>query len=540
LRLTVHLWSKTAIRPIIETLIFIISRLQLQGEYLMNLKIRTTPPLQIKTACLVIGFYEKSSSDPLQNELDQKLGGLLRQARHRGEFSGKTGEQILFQPTNQLPAQSVLLIGLGSKAEASLENLRQAAGRAMQQVIKRKIGQAVFALPLCEANNSGCSVRTQAVAEGILLASYRYDQFLSEKSRAARKLPSTAILLIEETSDKEACTTALDKAQKLCRAVTFVRDLVNTPGNIKSPAYLADQAHSAAAESSLKIKVLGQKHLAEAGCGALLGVAQGSVREPKMIILEHKGGGKNESPVVLVGKGVVFDAGGISLKPAEKMDEMKMDMAGGAAVIGTMFAAGLLNLPLNLVGIVPAVENMPSGTAYRPGDILTSLSGQTIEILNTDAEGRLILADALTYAKRYKPQLVIDLATLTGACIIALGHYATAVLGNDQKLVDALLKAGEECGERLWQLPLWDDYDQQIKSDVADVKNTGGRPAGTITAAAFLKKFAHDFRWAHLDIAGTAWRDSDQPYIAKGGTGIGVRLLVSLLENLTAQAIKSY
>jgi leucyl aminopeptidase len=216
------------------------------------------------------------------------------------------------------------------------------------------------------------------------------------------------------------------------------------------------------------------------------------------------------------------------------MDEMKMDMAGGAAVIGALFAAAMLELPVNLVGIVPAVENLPSGTAYRPGDILTSLSGQTIEVLNTDAEGRLILADALAYAKRYQPEMVIDLATLTGACIIALGHHATAVLGNDQKLVDALLQAGEESGERLWQLPLWDDYDQQIKSEVADVKNTGGRPAGTITAAAFLKKFAADFRWAHLDIAGTAWRDQDQSYIPRGGSGVGVRLLITFLEKLTS------
>jgi len=216
------------------------------------------------------------------------------------------------------------------------------------------------------------------------------------------------------------------------------------------------------------------------------------------------------------------------------MDEMKMDMGGGAAVIGTMLAASLLELPVNLVGIIPAAENMPSGTAYRPGDILTSLSGQTIEVLNTDAEGRLILADALTYAKRYQPKLVIDLATLTGACIIALGHQATAVLGNDQDLVQSLLDAGEKSGERLWQLPLWDEYDQLIKSSVADVKNTGGRPAGTITAAAFLKKFANDFRWAHLDIAGTAWRDKDQPYIPKGGTGVGVRLLIEFLNNLPA------
>jgi leucyl aminopeptidase len=458
----------------------------------------------------------------------------LRKAQRSEEFTGKKGEQVLFQPAGHLPAERVLLLGLGSKSDGSLETLRQTAGNAMQQIVKSKLDRAAFALPLCDVKKSTGAARVQATTEGLLLASYTYDRFLSEKARKARKLPTSITLLIEHSHEIQACETAMDKAQKLCRAVVVARDLVNTPGNIKSPAYLAEQAQEAADESTLKCKVLGQDELVKEGCCALLGVAQGSTREPKLIVLEHRGGNKKEAPIVLVGKGVTFDSGGISLKPGEKMDEMKMDMAGGAAVIGTMLAAALLELPVNLVGIVPAVENMPSGTAYRPGDILTSLSGQTIEVLNTDAEGRLILADALTYAKRYEPQLVIDLATLTGACIIALGHQATAVLGNNQKLVQALLAAGEESGERLWQLPLWEDYDQQIKSDVADVKNIGGRAAGTITAAAFLKKFAGDFHWAHLDIAGTAWRDQSQPYIPKGGTGVGVRMLVAFLQKVTA------
>ncbi len=500
----------------------------------MDIKIRKASPLEIKTACLVIGVYEKKLSEPLLKELDQKLGGLLRQAKRNGEFIGKTGEQILFQPVGHLPAERVLLIGLGPEVETSLEKIRQAAGSAMQLVTGKKLGQVAFALPLDAEKKNGSAAHIQATAEGVLLASYRYDRFLSEEARGSRKLPKSVTLLIGNAREKHACESALEKAQKLCRAVILARDLVNAPGNIKSPAYLVEQAQVASKESSLKCKILGQKELVKEGFGALLGVAQGSVREPYLIVLEHHGGSKNEPPVALVGKGVTFDSGGISLKPGEKMDEMKMDMAGGAAVIGTMLAAALLELPINLVGIVPTVENMPSGTAYRPGDILTSLSGQTIEVLNTDAEGRLILADALTYAKRYEPKLVIDLATLTGACIIALGHQATAILGNDQKLVQSLLNAGETSGERLWQLPLWDDYDQQIKSDVADVKNTGGRPAGTITAAAFLKKFASDFRWAHLDIAGTAWRDQNLPYIPKGGTGVGVRLLVAFLQDLDA------
>ena len=498
----------------------------------MEIKIRKASPLDVKTACLVIGVYEKGLSEPLLKELDQKLGGLLRQAQRNDEFTGKTSEHILFQPAGHLPAERVLLIGLGPKAESSLEKIRQAAGIAMQQVVGKKLGQVAFALPLGADEKDDSAAHIQATAEGILLAGYRFDQFLGEKAKASRKLPKAVTVVIGKAHDKQACESALEKAQKLSRAVVVARDLVNAPGNIKSPAYLVEQAQAAAAESTLKCKVLNKKKLSEEGFGALLGVAQGSVREPYLIVLDHQGGNKGEQPVVLVGKGVTFDSGGISLKPGEKMDEMKMDMAGGAAVIGTMLAAALLELPINLVGIVPTVENMPSGTAYRPGDILTSLSGQTIEVLNTDAEGRLILADALTYAKRYEPKLVIDLATLTGACIIALGHQATAVLGNDQKLVQSLLDAGEASGERLWQLPLWDDYDQQIKSDVADVKNTGGRPAGTITAAAFLKKFAGDFRWAHLDIAGTAWSDRNQSYTSKGGTGVGVRLLVTFLQHL--------
>ncbi len=497
----------------------------------MDIKIRQTSPLQIKTACLVIAFCEKDFSEPLLKELDQKLGGLLLKAKRNKEFSAKEGEQILFQPAGHLPAERILLVGLGQADKLNDEKIRRAAGQAMQLVAEKKFGQMAVALPFCSADRH-YSPQVQALAEGLLLAGYRYELFLGEEQKRSRQLPKTVILAITAEQDKKRCESAIEKAGKICQAVMLARDLVNAPGNIKSPAYLAEQAQAAAKASALKCKVLGQKELLKEGCGALLGVAQGSALEPRLIILEHRGGSKNQAPVVLVGKGVTFDSGGISLKPGEKMDEMKMDMAGGAAVIGTMLAASLLELPINLVGIVPAVENMPSSTAYRPGDILTSLSGQTIEVLNTDAEGRLILADALTYAKRYEPKLVIDLATLTGACIIALGHHATAVLGNDQELVDALLKAGQESGERLWQLPLWEDYDKQIKSEVADVKNTGGRPAGTITAAAFLQKFAKDFHWAHLDIAGTAWSDQSSPYTAKGGTGVGVRLLIAFLTTL--------
>ncbi len=501
----------------------------------MNIKLQTGAPLKQKTACLVLGACEKGLSDPLLKELDGRLGGLVRQAQRSGEFTGKPGEHILFQPAGGLPAERVLLVGLGPRGKVNLDHLRQAAGTAMQQVAKKKAASLTVALALVPVKGSDPAARIAAVTEGLLLAGYRYDRYLGKQAKEAVELPKATTLLVARSGDKAPGEAALERASKLVRAVSLARDLVNAPGNLKSPEYLADQARAAAGASGLACTVLGTDELSRDGFGALLGVAQGSLREPRLITLEHHGGKPGEAPVVLVGKGVVFDAGGISLKPAEKMDEMKMDMAGGAAVIGTLMAAALLQLPVNLVGIVPAVENMPSGSAYRPGDILTSLSGQTIEVLNTDAEGRLILADALTYAKSFKPRLVIDLATLTGACIIALGHQASAVLGNDDKLIDELRAAGEACGERLWPLPLWDDYDQQIKSDVADMKNTGGRPAGTITAAAFLKKFAGDFRWAHLDIAGTAWLDQGRPCIPKGGTGVGVRLLVTFLQAMAGK-----
>jgi leucyl aminopeptidase len=407
--------------------------------------------------------------------------------------------------------------------------LRQAAWTAANFLQNRKVTSFVFDLPSLPLRRISPQDLAHGITEGITLASYRFDRYRTEKKEELPPPLQESWLLVDKQAQVNDMEQGIARALAICRGVMLARDLVNMPGNVKSPDFLAQQARAVAEETGLKCTVLEQKELEEEGLGAMLGVAQGSVREPRLIILEYRGGNSDARPVALIGKGVVFDAGGISLKPAEKMDEMKMDMGGGATVLGTMLAASLLKLPVNLVGIVPAVENLPSGSAIRPGDILTSLSGRTIEVLNTDAEGRLILADALTYAKRFDPRVAIDLATLTGACVIALGHHATAILGNHEGLIRQLISAGEQTGERLWQLPLWEDYAAQIKSDIADVKNIGGRPAGTITAAAFLQKFAEDFTWAHLDIAGTAWEEKGRPYTPKGGTGVGVRLLVHYL-----------
>ncbi|HXV21217.1 MAG TPA: leucyl aminopeptidase [Desulfuromonadales bacterium] len=498
----------------------------------MEIKVKKGALLKQKAPCLVLGAFVGKLGTPTLAELDQALDGAITKAAREKEFTGKQGQMLLLHSGKRLAAERVLLVGLGKEKGAGDERLRQGVATATTFLQGKQISTFTVSLPSFSLREAGMTAKAQAAAEGIALAAYRFDRYRTEKREELPPVLKDVCLLVEKQKDLQEVEAGVATARCICRGVSLARDLVNEPGNVKSPEFLAARATAVADEVGLKCTVLGQKDLEKEGCGALLGVAQGSVREPRLIVLEYHGGNRDAQPIALIGKGVVFDAGGISLKPAEKMDEMKMDMAGGAAVLGTLLAAALLKLPVNLVGIIPAVENLPSGSAIRPGDILTSLSGRTIEVLNTDAEGRLILADALTFAARFKPRVVIDLATLTGACIIALGHHATAALGNHTGLIRQLLHAGEESGERLWQLPLWDDYAAQIKSDIADVKNIGGRPAGTITAAAFLQKFAEDFTWAHLDIAGTAWEEKGRHYLPKGGTGVGVRLLIHYLRKI--------
>ena len=327
-----------------------------------------------------------------------------------------------------------------------------------------------------------------------------------------------------------------DAVKSVCDAVRMTRDLVSAPGNLATPAYLAEKALEIGGRYGMGCTILDRDELERLGMGALLAVGQGSQHPPRLVVMEYRGGGDRSRPVVLVGKGITFDTGGISLKPGANMELMKHDMAGGAAVLGTMQAAAGLKLPVNLVGLVPLAENMPDGRAYKPGDVVTTMSGLTVEINNTDAEGRLILCDALHYAQRYKPALLLDLATLTGACIVALGHNATGALGNDPKLIKALARAGEATGERIWELPLWDEYGELMKSDIADLKNAGGPSAGTISAGWFLKQFVGTTRWVHLDIAGTAWEEKGRHYLPKGATGVGVRLLVEYLRGIAGES----
>lgn len=497
----------------------------------MKLIVKKESAQELKTACLVAGVFEGQMKSDLFTAIDRASSGALSSAIRSKEFSADKGQMLLLHSGSKITTERFLLVGLGKRSDFSLTLLRQTCSDVAKYLGDRKITDFHVNLNHFMVKKATSEQQAQVATEGFLLADYRYDLYLPTERAEKNVRLKQVTLLVSKDGDLEQAKASASCAAATCAGVAFARDLVNAPGNLKSPEYLARQAQAMAEQVGIKASLLDQRQLEQQGFGAMLGVAQGSERSPFLIVLEYQGGQADEKPVALVGKGVVFDAGGISLKPAEKMDEMKMDMGGAAAVLGAMRAAAEMKLPLNLVALVPAVENMPSGSAFRPGDILTSLSGKTVEVLNTDAEGRLILADALTYVERFKPRVVIDLATLTGACIVALGDQAAAVLGNNDGLIRRLLKAGEDSGERLWQLPLWEGYSAQIKSDFADVKNSAGRTAGAITAAAFLQTFAEGYRWAHLDIAGMAWAGQAKAGQPKGGTGFGVRVLLQYLRN---------
>ncbi len=506
----------------------------------MDVKIKTGRMDQEAADVIILSHFEGDLT--LQGEtaaVDKALGGQIRNVLTSGEFSGKPNQLLLLHVQGKIPARRVLLVGLGKKKDAGLEQVRQAMGTAARYV--RDLSLKSFSTVIhgrglsASGGRGGAREAAQAVVEGSLLGLYQFNPYRTEKRSEIKEIQQ--MTLVERPEGKRIRAEAATGArygQILAEATNFVRDLGNHPSNVATPTRLSEEAKTIAKEFGLTSQVLERADAERLGMGAFLGVARGSLEPPKFIILEYHGTKRKEAPVVLVGKTITFDSGGISIKPAEKMEQMKDDMAGGAAVLGTLKAAAQLKLPLSLVGILPATENMPSGTAIKPGDVVTALSGQTIEVINTDAEGRMVLADGLTYAARYKPAMIIDLATLTGACVVALGHHATGILGNNPKLIERLKQAGEQCGERVWELPLWEDYFDQIKSDVADMKNVGGRAAGTITAAAFLKKFVGDTPWVHLDIAGTAWTDEGRPYIPKGATGVGVRLLVQYLSQIAA------
>jgi len=445
-------------------------------------------------------------------------------ALQSGDFSGEKNTTVLAHLSRNPLYSRLLCVGLGKHDSATPDSLRCAADAATRCAVSAKLQSIAVRLPACPAADP--AAMAAECIEGVILSCYSYDTFITKKKPNTVK---TLTIVCNERKAMAAVRKIAEKTAHVCSGVLLARDLANAPNNEITCQSLARRAVKAGRDAGFSVKVLDKKNIQALKMAGLLAVNQGSKRPPAFIIMEYSGAPKNTKPVVLIGKGITFDSGGISLKGGAGMEAMKLDMHGAATVIGTMYAAAKAKLPVNLVGLVPATENLPSGTAFLPGDILTYANGVTVEIISTDAEGRLILADGLLYAKRYNPKAVIDFATLTGACVVALGHEAAGLMGTDPALNSSLIEAGQQTCEKVWELPLFDEYDEYLKSDVADTKNGGGRAAGTVTAARFLKKFAPDIPWAHIDIAGVAMRDSAAAYIPKGGSGFGVRLMYHLL-----------
>ncbi|TCJ17376.1 leucyl aminopeptidase [Rubrobacter taiwanensis] len=458
----------------------------------------------------------------------EEIRELAGDAISSGDFSGREGETLLIYSRGAISAPRLLLVGLGERARFDRERLRRASATAAKKARSLKRESAAFALAVPEGE--GTEDAAQAAAEGAALGLYRFDRYKTKEDDEPAELASFTLV----ADDAGAANRGAEIGVKVAAGAMLARDLANEPGNVATPTYLAERAQEIAGRYGMQTTVLDRAGAAEEGLSGLLAVARGSEEEPRFIVLEHRRGGES-APVVLVGKAVTFDSGGISLKPHSGMEEMKYDMGGGAAVLGAMEAVGALGLPLNVVAIVPATENLPSGKAYKPGDVIRLHSGKTAEIVSTDAEGRMILADALSYARRYEPAAVVDCATLTGACMVALGHHASGLMGNDEDLIAEVQTAGEKSGERAWPLPLFEEYTEQIRGNTADIKNSGGRFGGALTAGAFLKEFA-DYPWAHLDIAGTAWLEerARNAYTPRGATGTPARLLVELLRGRAA------
>ena len=476
---------------------------------------------------LVIGVFEgeESGRSGIVPMADEALDGALRRLIDLGDFEGKHKQTAILYTKDAITAPRLAVVGMGKSDEFDAEKAREAAGEIACQL--RDLGVKTIAIP---TPSDAPPEMIQAATEGSLLALYQFNQHKTEGLDDVKELDAITFLV----SDEDGISTleaAVALGSAIARGTMLARDLSNQPGNKLTPTILAEKAQEVADGTGLTCEIFDLAKLKEKGFGTLIAVAQGSQEEPRFITLEYIPDGEKRETVVYVGKGITFDSGGISLKPGRGMEEMKHDMSGAAAVLGAMQVIGSIKPNLHVVGLIAASENMPSGTAIKPGDVVTSYSGKTVEIINTDAEGRLVLADALGYAGRYEPQAVIDLATLTGAVIVALGNFTAGMMGTDQDLMNRLQAAGEKTHERVWQLPLWDDYDEQVKSDTADAKNIGDGTAGTIAGAVFLKKFAEGYPWVHLDIAGTAWDMKGSSYVPKSASGFGVRLLVQLAQD---------
>jgi leucyl aminopeptidase len=497
----------------------------------MKITVKKGNITESRSDAVVLFSYEddllQAGSTAMVNEVSGKI---LQKMIDAGDVTGKTEEmQVIYLPESPT-IKRIILVGLGKKKETDLEKIRGAFALTARKARWMKLRSLAVTLDVDGMNMPVESVANAAV-EGIKLGLYQFTPFKTQDREHLHELEELTIWYSDEASF-DRVKKAVKDGEMIADAVIFARNLVSMPSNEMTPKDMAHEALDIGTKhKSIKVSILDETQMKDLGMNALLGVTKGSREPAQFIIMDYHGAKAKEQPIVLIGKGLTFDSGGISIKPSENMEEMKTDMAGGAAVMGAILAAADLKLPLRIVGLIPATENMPGGLAYKPGDILKTLSGLTVEVISTDAEGRLILADALYYARQFKPAAVIDVATLTGSCIVALGDSVIGMMGTDNKLKERLKNASEITGERLWELPLWPDYYEAIKSDIADLKNVGGRPAGTITAGAFLSRFAEDYPWVHLDIAGPCWVKKDRPYIPKGASGVGVRLLVQMLKN---------
>ncbi len=494
----------------------------------MEFSTSTSPVHASHSACIIVGIYEGKKMCPAAKQLDDASEHSLKRILKSGDMSGTVGKTLMISVPSGLKCERLLLVGCGKEKELNERTYRKIVQAAARAVCATRAKDALCCLAELPVAERELDWKVRQFIEALGHASYRFNQLKSKTKDDHKATLSRVSFPCTNRGESALIRLGSIQGKAINSGIDLTKDLANLPGNICTPTYLADQARSLARQhKSIKTSVLDEAKMEKLGMHSLLSVSRGSRQPAKLIVMEYRGTAarNKQKPIVLVGKGLTFDSGGISLKPAAAMDEMKYDMCGGASVFGTMKAIAEMELPLNVIGVIPSSENLPDGEANKPGDIVTSMSGQSIEILNTDAEGRLILCDALTYVQKFEPSMVIDIATLTGACLVALGHHASGLLGNDEELISKLLSAGQCTGDRAWQLPMWEEYDEQLKSPFADMANIGGRSAGTITAACFLGRFTKDFKWAHLDIAGTAWRSNSD----KGATGRPVPLLTQFL-----------
>jgi leucyl aminopeptidase len=493
----------------------------------MEFSVKSGSPEKQRSACIVVGVFEPRRLTPVAEQLDEISNGFISGLIRRGDLEGKAGLMLLLHHVPNVLSERVLLVGCGKERELDERQYKDIIAKTIKTLNETGSMEAVCFLPELHVKGRDTYWKVRQAVEATQHSLYTFLQLKTKKGEPRRPLRKI-VFNVPTRKELPAGERAIEHGNAIAKGVKVTRDVANMPPNICNPAYLWEQAQILSSMyNTVTTEVINEAKMAELNMGSYLAVGRGSHNESMMSIIRHQGGPSDQAPIVLVGKGLTFDSGGISIKPGAGMDEMKYDMGGAAAVLGAMHTVAELNLPLNVIGVLAGCENMPDSNAYRPGDILTTMSGQTVEVLNTDAEGRLVLCDALTYVERFKPDCVVDFATLTGACIIALGHHASAVMSTHNPLAHELLNASEQASDRAWRLPLWDEYQPLLDSPFADMSNLGGRAAGTITAGCFLSRFTKKYNWAHMDIAGTAWNSGKD----KGATGRPVSLIAQFLMN---------